>query len=641
MRMEDDDHNIGAYGNQAMLSDEEPAVSNNREDVACHVGGKAAPDTRGQIKGRPDTPGDRVNRVQSLQRFPGFKFGDAEGIRGFLNEGSLKARRKVEKMKQRKAAGWTKSDNLEGYKEFAEVGDVLDFLGEGEESENPLSAQQQKKKMKKKVKHKCSSKLESRNGRSSATSSTASDSDHENIANPSSGINRSSATQTPSMNGCLSSASRPSLAKDGLNSLTLSIDSCIQSTSLSDIGAIENGLNSQSAEDDEFKEVQRKKKGVHKQMEKGKPLMPAAVFRQSNKNDCRSHSAAAANQTKAFPSVESAPSMDSSLNSFPMLSSVRGSAYLEPTPGVPVESAADEDRESIGSQSASCNKKTWAKIAAKPSSFNSNLSSVTKSHALNTPLLESAAGSSSQHNRTSNEQLPCSSWNGGPPVKTHLRNGCTEIEFGTVTSSNDIGANRLVHDILSQSRTEGQTRFPLRSHKNVPNNTKITSTDNRKKLRHQKKPVVFLDRHPGQPLSNNSIVFCFGNNDHLDQENHMLSLKSQTIEHCLPTITAQDTVSGCTGYASSPSCSNISAQSECLENTLLPQAGDVLPHILSASFDESSYDKHRFRSSHNINGSFNLSDAVSMLKKEWNCVLEMRKRYGNGAVKFSAELLSN
>ena len=532
---------------------------------------------------------------------------------------SLKARRKVDRKKKKKAAGWKSSADLEGHVNITELNDLLDFVG-AEDNENSLSfsQQQKKKKFRSRQKLKSSSKSDGgMNGKCSTPCSSASDSE---LDNKHYNGNIVTINNMADMNGTsykpedcdMKSAQDPVSSTSSSSTIAISADITQPST--------DNDQDEQEV-DGEFMEVHRKRKVTPKiQAAKVKPVYRKPFKKPMNKPIATPPSVS---KPKVTASVDVA--MDLSLNSFPVLESQyfenrnggdgKSSVHTESSrTSVFTESATDDDRDSIASQPSASGKASWAKIAAKPggtvncsissSASGSNVSSTSSYLPMNTNNEQSTTIPSTTHNDYTTVDLETKIYD-----DTHrkskdfssaqnivndskmTRSVTAGIEFGTVTSSNDLSADRHVHNILSQSFSEGQTRFKLclknspKSNKISPNQPMASTNPGNAKIKNR--GVEFLDDRCTQAHTNLNIVFGFSTNNQLAQQINGSSDDSGSLSN--PPMTDADNPINIT------------------KDTGLPRK-DVLPVILTAQ-------NNNLLSSYTYSGNFRLVDSVSMLRK--------------------------
>lgn len=509
-------------------------------------------------------------------------------------------------------------------------------MGEAEITNN---FQQQKKKLRKKS----SSKLKngnnsgaevSMNGKSSSTSNTTSDSEQEENKRhikPLAVEHMSGhAISNKDMNGSVVMAP---VTKTGLTT-DISSTGAIIVDATKHYGTVDDDLDASCPQpDEEFREVHRRKKVNHKQQlvqkERNKPSVGPRVYSKPNKDVVTRQ----ADMIKTAQPKAIAPEtvVDLSLNSFPVLESQnldsRSSLHTESTrSSLHTESATDDDRDSVVSQSSG-SRTSWATIAAKPTSQGSLVSAAASkpsipSHTDSPVTVEIDSAPSYCHLDASasgalsdgsvqpgvDQRCPNSDDDVGPHTAASL-----DIEFGTVLSGPDSNADQHVHNILSQSFTEGQTLFKLRSQpKTAARCSRMCSNDVDKSnvgvQKSKTKGVEFVDEHPGQTYPDINIVFGFGSDDELAQ-----ARDGNTPQPAASDCPLDNQVSLADVATLAPPSTTDAVGSD--QSKPLPQPVDILPYILAARPGHPSAKEADDMGCYSAQSSLNMAPVIKMLRK--------------------------
>ena len=285
---------------------------------------------------------------------------------------TLEVKRKIEKKKAKKAAGWTKSEEMSDHVQMSDISDILNFVGEKNDVETSSQGNTQKKKLRKKLssKQKSGTKNTLSNGKTEGPSSTSSDSE-DNIDSAIVRNGASVVTGKPSQQQSLK-GNKP--AVHGASAL-MSNGYMAGPGEIDNSGALVNSEN-------EFTEVlHRKKKAPNKTVTMGAGMERNGKTPNHHQYDRpqipRNNVRPASNQgmygktpdnttNKPSPSLTKPDiDVDLSINSFPALGpqlpngDAKFSSHNEST------SATDDDKDSVSSQPFVPGP-SWAKIAAKP-----------------------------------------------------------------------------------------------------------------------------------------------------------------------------------------------------------------------------------------------------------------------------------
>lgn len=475
---------------------------------------------------------------------------------------TLEVKRKIEKKKAKRAAGWTKAGEMTNHVELQDIGDILNFVGEEADKEaSSLQNAAPKRKLKKKLSSRqkaAENKLATMNGTAGSQSSSCSDS--EEIEPQSVNGYNSEPTDAVSRAVSASKSSKP---------LTNGFDHLVDTAADIDGNGVQNP-------DTEFTEVLHKKKktvnrnNINSAASNSDRSVKSSNHIHNNRPPIQSgnlartgglnHGAAAKPHDYDKP-TQSPPKedidVDLSISSFPALgpqTDNKSSSHNEST------SATDDDNSSVSSQPVASGP-SWAKIAAKPTITNTPQKYVVEifSAQVVKPVESYCGEQTCQDNQQ--QDLTANSTTGNtisvamtnPPSNKVVSSvgGCEavvanveplvlssapnkelerpdnslaitessniQIEFGTVTSSNDSESDQKIQNILSNSYAEGLSLYNLSQQikKQVPTISKPSFDPKRiatksKPYLSASKGVQFLDRPAGVASPKKAIGILFG-----------------------------------------------------------------------------------------------------------------------------------
>lgn len=482
-----------------------------------------------------------------------------------------KSREKLAKTKERKAkkiaaSGWKKSNDIEGHKGLMEMDELLNYVGEKNSNPENTNTQQQKKKLRKKL---------SASSKQKAVCAGAAVSDVPTV--PSVPVFNGGWTSQNSLSfsGDSDIEDRANQQRRPSNSATKHGAAAVRNgdkTSYIITGPPQPRNHFQTIDNDlegEFKEVHRKKKinhkqttGLHDKTRSSNAFNPRTT---PDSQKTVSHRNTSASVTKGVdsssasgynPKVPPCPSpelvnVDFSLNAFPALESQCMDRF-----------AAEEGKVAKAfNHSGLCNDSkdnfmqpthtsSWAKIAAKPitskpapiekaghvdlTARNSTITDVPPSTVTSSNVVSSTEIVSNP-DTTSTTAPPSRQRNNSHPaaVEDAMTRSASSvsIEFGTVTCSSDVKADRQVCDILSQSFTEGQNIFKCNQSRSTSRSSKNSSAMLDHTARQARvgkaKGVEFLDHHPGLKNKTFNISFGFDEEDKtIAQTNSAMTMSS-------------------------------------------------------------------------------------------------------------------